>query len=154
MSQSPTLTEQISAEETRPKVVAECVTLIDSEVKSKGGFGGVALRGAYATIKAIKRGFVPDVVEALLDDWVVQLEPYYDRWKTGGGTTFSEYVTARSEDVAEDLLKVTDERAANTKHTTAKKAYGKMRGSAKKHVIQAVPKLGQIIEKHLSNGAP
>jgi len=153
MSQSPTLTDQISAEQTRPKVVLECVTLIDGEVKSKSGFGGVALRGAYATIKAIKRGFVPEVVEALLDDWVVQLEPYYDRWRSGGGTTFSDYVSGRSEDVAEDLLKVTDVRAANTKHTTAKKAYNKMRGSAKKHVIQAVPKLGALLEKHLTNGA-
>ncbi len=153
MSQSPTLTDQIIAEQTRPKVVAACVTLIDGEVKSKGGFGGVALRGAYATIKAIKRGFVPDVVDALLDDWVVQLEPYYDRWRTGGGTTFSDYVSARSEDVAEDLLTVTDDRAARTKHKTARKAYNRMRGSAKKHVIQAVPKLGAIIEKHLANGA-
>ena len=152
MSQSSTLTDQITAEQTRPKVIAECVTLIDGEVKSKGGFGGVALRGAYATIKAIKRGFVPDVVDTLLDDWVVQLEPYYDRWRTGGATTFSEYVTARSDDVAEDLLHVTDERAAKTKHTTARKAYNKMRGSAKKHVIQAVPKLGALLEKHITNG--
>ena len=153
MSQSPTLTEQITSEETRPKVVAECVTLIDGEVRSKSGFGGVALRGAYATIKAIKRGFVPDVVDALLDDWIVQLEPYYGRWKTGGGTTFSEYVTARSEDVAEDLLTVTDVRAEATKHTTARKAYKRMRNSAKKHVAQAVPKLGALLEKHLTNGA-
>ena len=149
MSQSRTLSEQITSELTRPKVVAECATLIDEEVKSKSGFGGVALRGAYATIKAIKRGFVPDVVDALLDDWIIQLEPYYDRWKSGGGTTFADYVTARSDDVADDLLKVTDDRAANSRHTTARKAYTKMRGSAKKHVTAAVPRLGKLIENHL-----
>jgi hypothetical protein len=149
MPSNATLTEQITAEGTRPSVVAECVTLIDGEVKSKGGLGGVALRGAYATIKAIKRGFVAGVVDALLDDWVAQLEKYYTGWRAGTGTSFTEYVTARSEDVAEDLLKVTDERAATTKHTTARKAYNKMRGSAKKHVTAAVPKLGGVMEQHL-----
>jgi len=144
-----TLSEQITVDPTRPRVIAECVTLIDAEVKSKGGFGGVAIRGAYATIKAIKRGFVPDVVDALLDDWVAQLESYYQAWQAGAGTSFSEYVTARSDDVAEDLLKVTDERAANTKHGTARKAYTKMRSSAKKHVAEAVPKLGALLERHL-----
>jgi len=145
----PSLTEQITVDPTRPRVVAECATLIDEEVKSKGGLGGVAIRGAYATIKAIKRGFVPDVVDALLNDWVGQLEPYYDRWRNGGGPTFSDYVTARSEDVAEDLLKVTDERAARTKHTTARKAYERMRNGAKKHVAAAVPRLGKLLERHL-----
>ncbi len=147
---SQTLSEQITVDPTRPRVVAECVTLIDEEVKSKGGLGGVAIRGAYATVKAVKKGFVVSVVEALLDDWVTQLEPYYDKWRTAAGPTFADYVTARSEDVAEDLLRVTDERAATTKHGTARKAYQKMRPSAKKHVSAAVPKLGQLLERHLS----
>ena len=149
MAAKPTLAEYITVESARPQVVEECVALIDAQVKSKGGLGGVALRGAYATIKAIKRGFVTDVVDALLDDWVAQLESYYSGWRAGSGSSFAEYVTARSEDVAEDLLKVTDERAAKTRHTTARKAYNKLRGSAKKHVSQAVPELGALMERHL-----
>ena len=39
--------------------------------------------------------------------------------------------------------------AANTKHGTARRAYNKMRGSAKKHVAEAVPKLGALLERHL-----
>lgn len=143
------LADKITVEPTRARVVPECVTLIDAEVKAKGGMGGIAVRGAYATIKAIKRGFVNDVVEGLLDDWVEQLEPYYASWRQAGGTSFADYVTARSEDVAEDLLKVTDARANNTKHKTAAKAYTKLRGGAKRHVTDAVPKLGALIERHL-----
>jgi hypothetical protein len=92
---------------------------------------------------------VPEVVEGLLDDWLAKLQPHYDRWSAAPSGLFSEYVIARSDDVAEDLLAVTDARAEKTSHTTAKKAYGRMRGSAKKNVIEAIPELSRLIEKHL-----
>jgi hypothetical protein len=154
MSQS--LVERIGAEPQRAKVIDDCVALIDSQVSAKGGLSGMAIKGAYATIKAVKRGFVPSVVDALLDDWLGKLQPHYDKWSAGGGGTFAEFVIARSDDVAEDLLAVTDERAASTKHTTAKKAYEKMRGSAKKNVIEGIPELARLVERHLalSTSAP
>ncbi|RMH36564.1 MAG: hypothetical protein D6689_22210 [Deltaproteobacteria bacterium] len=150
MSHAATLAEQITTDPPRPQIVTECVDLIDAEVKSKGGLSGVALRTAYAGIKAIKPGFIKDVVDALLDDWVAQLEPYYAAWRNGGATSFADYLTARSDDVANELLKVTDERAAQTKHKTAAKYYRKMRDSAQKHVAAAVPKLAKLIDAHLS----
>src|SRR5688572_12670269 len=113
--QNATLKEQITAAPTRATVVDECAQLVDEEVRSKKGMSGFAVKAAYTTVKALKAGFVKDVVDALLDDWVDKMEPYYLSWKNGGGTTFSDYVTARSDDVADDLLKVTDERAARTK---------------------------------------
>jgi hypothetical protein len=155
MSKNPSdFASKITSEPTRSQVVNECDALIDSEVRGKGGLGGVALRGAYATIKAIKPGFISDVVDALLDEWVDQLEPYHQRWKGGSAPSFAEYLTARSDDVAEDLLKVTDERASTTKHATARKAYQKLRGSAKRHVIDAIPKLGRLLERHANADVP
>lgn len=148
MSQS--LVERIGVEPVRAKVIEDCVDLIDAQVKAKGGLSGMAIKGAYATIKTIKRGFVPSVVDALLDDWLGKLQPHHDKWAAGGSGTFAEFVIARSDDVAEDLLQVTDERAARTSHTTAKKAYEKMRGGAKKNVIEAIPDLARLIEKHMS----
>jgi len=133
----------------RARVIEECVGLIDAQVKRKGGLGGIAVKGAYATVKAIKRGFVSSTVDALLDDWLHKLQPHHDKWSAGGGGSFSEFLIARSDDVAEDLLLVTDERAATTSHTTARKAYVKMRGSAKKNVIEAIPELARMIERHL-----
>jgi hypothetical protein len=58
-------------------------------------------------------------------------------------------VIARSEDVAEDLLSVTDERAKNTSHTTAKKLYNRLRDSAKRNVVEAIPELSRTLEKYL-----
>lgn len=148
MSQS--LVERIGVEPNRAKVIEDCVDLIDAQVKAKGGLSGMAIKGAYATIKTIKRGFVPSVVDALLDDWLGKLQPHHDKWAAGGKGSFAEFVIARSDDVAEDLLQVTDERAAKTSHTTAKKAYEKMRGGAKKNVIEAIPELARLIEKHMN----
>ena len=108
------------------------------------------MKSAYATIKAIKKKFVPEVVDSLLDDWMSKLQPHYDKWAAAKQSTFSDYVIARSDDVAEDLLSVTDSRAEKTSHTTAKKMYMRMRDSAKKNVVEAIPELSRMIERHLS----
>jgi hypothetical protein len=144
------LVESLGGEPTRQKVVEECVALIDNQVKSKGGVGGMAVRASYATIKAVKKRFVPEVVDGLLDDWLGKLQPHYDTWSSGSAGSFSEFLIARSDDVAEDLLAVTDARAEKTSHTTAKKMYGRMRGSAKRNVVEAIPELSRLIERHLA----
>ncbi|MEO8705131.1 MAG: hypothetical protein ABI867_34070 [Kofleriaceae bacterium] len=139
------LVEALGKDPIRATVVSECVDLIDAQVKQKGMF----IRSAYATIKAIKRKFVAETVDALLDDWLGKIQPHYDKWEATKPSTFTDYVVSRSDDVAEDLLSVTDERAAKTSHNTAKKMYGKMRDGAKKNVIEAIPELARLIEKHL-----
>lgn len=142
---SSILVDTLGREPVRPKVIEETVQLIDSQVKSKG----FLIKGAYSTIKTIKKGFVSETVDALLDDWLGKLQPHYDKWETAKSSTFADYLIARSDDVAEDLLKVTDERAERTSHTTAKKMYGKMRDSAKRNVVEAIPDLSRLLEKHL-----
>jgi hypothetical protein len=146
-----TLVERIALPPRRAQLVDDCVHLIDAQVKHKSGLSGMAIKGAYATIKTIKKGFVPNVVETLLDDWLGKLQPHHDKWAAGAGGTFAEFVIARSDDVAEDLLQVTDERAQTTEHKTAKKAYERMRGSAKKNVVEAIPELARLIEQHLND---
>lgn len=143
------LKAHLGTEPVRPRVVADCTALIDAQVKAKRGVSGLAIKGAYGTIKRIKKGMVPEVVEALLDDWLDRLQPYYDNWSRERSGAFSEHLTERSEEVAEALLTVTDERADKTSHKTAAKAYRKMRPSAKNNVVQAVPDLARLIEGHL-----
>lgn len=145
-----TLAEIVGAEPTRSDVVTACVGLVDQEVKKKKGIGGVAIKGAYGTVKRIKPKFVPEVIDALLDDWLARMEPHFAEWKASGSGSFSAFVGGRSEQVAEDLLTVTDERAESSKHNTARKLYTKMRPSAKEHVASAVPELGALIDGYLS----
>jgi hypothetical protein len=143
------LKAHLGSEPPRARVVSDCAALIDAQVKAKRGLSGIAIKGAYTTVKTIKRGMVPDVINALLDDWLDKLQPYYDTWSAEPGVSFAEFLAARSDEVAEDLLSVTDARAQNTKHKTAAKAYHKMRGSAKANVIEAVPELARVIDTHV-----
>lgn len=140
------LVEKLARDPVRPVVLADCVDLIEAQVKQKG----FVIKSAYATIKAIKKRFIPEVVDSMLDEWLEKLQPHYDRWSAARASTFSDYVVARGDDVAEDLLSVTDGRAEKTSHTTAKKMYGRMREGAKKNVIEAIPQLAKMIEKHLA----
>src|ERR1041384_2328317 len=141
------LVEMLAKDPVRPLVIADCVDLIEAQVNQKG----FIIKSAYATIKAIKKRFVPETVDGMLDEWLHQLQPHYDRWSANKTTSFSEYVVARSDDVAEDLLSVTDGRAERSSHTTAKKMYGRMRDGAKRNVIEAIPALAKLIEKHLAS---
>jgi hypothetical protein len=140
------LVEKLAKEPIRPLVINDCVDLIDAQVKQKG----FVIKSAYATIKAIKKRFIPEVVDSMLDEWLDKLQPHFDKWSAAKTSSFSDYVVARSDEVAEDLLSVTDGRAAKTSHTTAKKMYGRMRDGAKKNVIEAIPTLAKLIEKHLA----
>ena len=142
-----TLAEQIGQPPNRQSLIDDCVGLIDVQVKQKG----FMINTAYATIKAIKKRFVPEVVDALLDDWLGKLQPHYDKWAATKVPSLTDFLVARSDDVAEDLLSVTDARAEKTTHTTAKKMYLKMRDGAKRNVIDAIPELAKMLEKHLAN---
>jgi uncharacterized protein DUF6918 len=140
------LVEQIGQASKRPHVIEDCVALIDAQVKRKG----FVIKSAYATIKAIKKKFIPEVVDALLDEWLAKIQPHYDKWATAKTSSLTDFLVARSDDVAEDLLGVTDARAAKTTHTTAKKMYLRMREGAKRDVVEAIPDLAKMIEKHLA----
>jgi hypothetical protein len=140
------LLEKLAKDPVRPLVLADSVDLIEAQVKQKG----FLIKSAYATIKAIKKRFIPEVVDGMLDEWLGKLEPHYDKWEAQKTSTFADYMIARGDDVAEALLSVTDARAARTSHTTAKKMYDRMRDGAKKNVIDAIPALGKMLEKHLA----
>lgn len=142
----PSLVEKLAQGPARDVMIADCVELIDGQVKQKG----FVIKSAYATIKAIKKRFIPEVVDSMLDEWLGKLQPHHDRWLANKSSTFSDYLVARSGDVAEDLLSVTDGRAARTSHTTAKKMYARMRDGAKQNVIEAIPALAHMIEKRLA----
>ncbi len=140
------LVEQLGKDPNRQAVIADCIDLIDLQVKQKG----FLVKSAYATIKAIKRKFVPETVDALLDEWLGKVQPHFDKWAATKTSTLTEFLVSRSDDVAEDLLSVTDERAQRSSHGTAKKMYLKMRDGAKKNVVEAIPDLAKMIEKHLA----
>ena len=51
----PSLVDKLAKDPVRPLVLADCVDLIEAQVKQKG----FVIKSAYATIKAIKKRFIP-----------------------------------------------------------------------------------------------
>jgi hypothetical protein len=136
----------------RPKVIADCVQLINEEVDSKGGLTGLAVKGAYALVKAVKPGFVTEAVDHMLEDFVKRLEPFWADAQAKNEPV-GPLLSARAPEVADALLAISDERAARSTNANLKKAYEKLRPTGKKHVEQAVPRVGRLIQKYASLSA-
>lgn len=130
----------------KPAVVNDCLTLIDQEVGDKSGFSGLAIKAGYAAVKGIKPGFLKGVVEDLLPRFSDALDPLYQEAKSKAQPV-GNYFAAQSGRVADALLSITDEKATRASGLV-KKTYDSLRGSAKKNVEAAVPRLGRLIEKH------
>jgi hypothetical protein len=144
-----TLKETLLEPDNRPKVIADCQTLIEQEVSDKSGISGTAVKLAYKTVTAFASGIVHDMVEALLPEMSEQLEPYWADFAASGGSEFGDYLAKRSDEVSESLLSVTDKRAAASERATIKKAYGTVRGGAAKNVSAALPRLGALVQKYM-----
>jgi hypothetical protein len=143
-----TLQEKLCAPAVRPQVVSDCARLIDEEVGSKSGFSGLAIKGAFAVVKAVKGGIVPEVVDSMLPNFAEKLEPIYAAWLASPGEALPSYFQKRSGEVAEALLSITDDRSKKSQNATLRKTYEKLRPTGKSHVEQAVPRLGKLLEKH------
>jgi hypothetical protein len=137
----------------RPKVIADCVRLIEEEVDSKGGLSGLAIKGAFMVVKAVKPGFISESVDHMLDDFVSRLEPFHAEAQQKSEPV-GPFLNSRAGAVADALLAISDERAQRAKNQTVKKAYEKLRPTGKKNVEAAVPRIGRLIAKYASAPAP
>ena len=142
------LNEMIADPAKRKAVIEDCTRLVDDEVANKGGLSGLAIKGGYAMVKAIKPGIIREVVDKLIDEFCEKLEPYWADFQTKGGGTFERSLETKRTEVANALLGVTDKRATKADNRTIKKAYEKLRPTGVKNVEAAVPGIARIIEKH------
>lgn len=145
-----TLRDILLVDGTRPRVIEDCVRLIDDEVASKSGLAGMAVKGAYAVVKKIKPGIIREAVDRLVDEFVDRLELFYAEFvDDDGADDFAAYLPERRPAVADALLQVTDQRIENAENRVIKKAYGKLRPTGQKHVQAAVPGVGRVIARFL-----
>ncbi|HXN33809.1 MAG TPA: hypothetical protein VN894_18195 [Polyangiaceae bacterium] len=143
----PNLTEALTEDSKKSAVVDDCMGLIDAEVADKGGLTGLAIKAGYKAVQGVKPGFVRQVVSDLLPEFARVLDPLYQEAKTQGRGV-RDHFSANAARVADALLSITDEKAKRAKSAMVKGTYDKLRGSAKKNVEAAVPRLGAMIDKH------
>lgn len=145
----PTLSELLGAQPKRNQLVADACQVLDDEVSDKGGFSGLAIKGAYGVIKGIKPGFIREVVDGLLDDFLRVLDPLYQEAVTKGVRPGA-HLQSNPGRVADALLGVTDAKAARAQRAVVKSTYDKLRPTAKKQVEAAVPRLAAMLDRHTS----
>lgn len=153
MSNEQTLQELLLSDpKKRPALLDDCVRFIDDEVSGKSGLSGIAIKGAYKVVSAIKPGIIREAMDSLLDDFVRRLEPIYGRFRQSGQSDpkkFGDYLSGARGEAADLLLGVTDERARRAKNKTMKGAYEKLRPHAKKYVEEAVPGAARVFARHI-----
>jgi len=143
----PKLVDVFTQDERRSQVIKVCLQLIDREVQDKTGLSGMAIKAGYAAVKGIRPGFVDRVVEDLLPEFAGAVDPIYQEALAKGRPVAQHFVDERAR-VADSLLAITDGRARKTKSGVVKATYERLRGSAKKNVEAAVPRLGELVQKH------
>jgi hypothetical protein len=133
----------------RREVVDDACRVLDDEVADKGGLSGLAIKGAYGIVKGIKPGFIREVVDALLDDFLKSLDPLYQEAVAKGSRPGAHLsLQANTGRVADALLAVTDAKAARSQRAVVKSTYEKLRPTAKKQVEAAAPRLGALLDRH------
>ncbi len=141
------LADVLTSKDKKEVVVRDCLSLIDAEVADKGGIGGMAIKAGYKAVKGIKPGFLEKVVHDLLPEFAKAVDPIY-REAVEKDRSVRTHFVENSARVADSLLAITDGRAQRTNSGVIKATYDRLRGSAKKNVEAAVPRLGALIEKH------
>lgn len=143
------IAEQLLKSPNREALIADASSVLDAEVADKRGLSGKFVKGAFAVVKGFKPGFVPHAIDDLLEDFVRQVEPFYNDWKDSGDSrSCSDYFVANGGSVAEALLAITDDRAKKSVNKRLVKTYQKLRPKGREHVVAAMPRVGQLIEKH------
>lgn len=144
------LVEIVTQPEVRPQVVRACESLIDAEVAAKSGLSALAIKAGYKLVRAVKPTMIGEVVDHLLPEFAVALEPMLveARGQARGSRplshVFEALLAGDPARVAGALLSVTDQRAARASGPL-RKTYDRLRSTADEHVRTAVPGLARAL---------
>ena len=143
-----TLQEMLLRPDVQPRVVSDTLALVDSELASKSGLSGTAVKVAFKAITAFAPGYYQETVAGMVPDMVNQLAPFWVDFQMSGGGDFGDYLSKRGDEVSESLLAVTDDMATKSGRGAIVKAYQMVRGSASKNIEAALPALGAMVQKY------
>lgn len=144
-----TLKELLATPSKRQAVVQDACRVLEAEVEDKSGLSGLAIKAAFGVIKNVKPGFIPEVVDGLLDPFLDAFEPYYQRAQAAGVTPGTE-LKRNAGQAADSLLAITDGRAVRAQRPVIQKTYEKLRPTAKKHVEAAMPRVAELLDRQLA----
>jgi hypothetical protein len=143
-----TLKARLLDSDRRSAVVDDLQGLVDSEVANKSGLSGGVIKTGYAGVKKVKPGIIREAIDKMLDEFVEQLDPFWATYTTQASGDFGTFLGTRPQEASEALLAVVDRRAERSSRAAITSIYSKLRPKAQDNVIEALPGLGAVIEKH------
>jgi hypothetical protein len=129
-------------------VVLDAAELVESEVASKRGLRGAALKAGFGAFKKVRPGIVPAAVDRLLPHFVPVIDPLWDEATASGDA--HQWFRTHDARVASALLGVTDGLAERARNKVVLRIYRSLRGSAEEHVRQGAVRIPELIERHIS----
>ena len=133
----------------RDRVIGDCVNLVESEVASKSGLGGMAVKTAFGVIKKLNPRIIHLAVNKLIDDFVDAMDPFYEDYQAANAASLASHWTSKRTELADALLGVTDKKIAKAENKTIKKAYTKLRPSGAKHVEASIPGIAEVVGRYV-----
>ena len=135
----------------RKAVIDDTVKLIDAEVASKGGLSGKVLSTGYKAVKKLKGGrMIEKAVDHLLDEFTEALAPLHESYRDQDTVKgFDKYLSQNDRQASYALLAITDARVDSAENKIVAKTYKTLRGQAEKHVKDALPGVGRLIDKYV-----
>lgn len=143
------LTDVVTDPSRRQAVLDDCVRLIEAEVADKSGLTGMAVKAAFKTVAKLRPGMVRHSMDALLDDFSAQIDPFWGACQ-GSGAAPRAFFSQKKTEIANALLSITDRRAARADNKVLVRAYKGLRGKAVEHIGDAMPRFADLVQKHAS----
>ena len=141
-----TLSAAIADPDRKEALVLDALDALEAEVDGLGGFKGKLVEVGYDAVGKLRPNFIRSNVEHMLPAFVEVIDPHLATARSSVGV--DRYFSDKADEIADDLLKITDARAEKAHNVIAKGIYSKMRGIAKKYVSNATPRLGALANKH------
>ena len=89
-------------------------------------------------------------MESLLPEFVSHLESVYVDFKSQTDEELESFLVRREQQVADQLLGITDRHAHKTTNQGVKVAYEKLRPQAQKHVAAAMPRVARVLSRYVA----
>jgi len=141
------VTDAIADPARRAAMIADGIVELEAELDARSGVTAMAMRAGYKTLRKVRPDMIESNLQRLLPRWAPVLDPYVEAGRASGDVVG--HFQANAPAIAEGLLGVTDQRAAEANNALAVKAYQKLRPKAKDQVVAGMPRLARLVETHV-----
>lgn len=143
-----TLVEALKDPAVLDAVAADGAVIVKEEVAAKKGVRAAVLKMGFKTVQNLKPGITESMLRKLLPKFAPKVDPHWAHAVSVGDPRT--YFATHAGEIADSLLEVTDERAKQVSNAVLLRVYTGLRGQAKRYTEESVPRLPDLIEKHLS----